>query len=235
MASEVHGGLGRQSVNRQTKSKRKRARRAGASKRAPRRPINKRLGKFAPPKNYMALAPLAVDRFEWLRLSAFEAIAEARKRLDPDYIWLPEEPSAKEAAMDQAKEFLHELRKEARAKGKRRGDKATADENRKALDTLSKLCLGKSLKNIAIEETAKPDGTTGNYAKREKLLRMRVKRMSRRVCEAVRKTYGCVPNGLLTQSALSDAYLAHPFRKWPGVQMPRDLHAIRKALNLNQA
>jgi hypothetical protein len=181
----------------------------------------------------MALAPSAVDQFEWLRLSAFEAIAEARKRLDPDYIWLPEEPNAKEAAMEQAKDFLHELRKVARAKGQRRGDTATEAGNRRALDTLSKLCLGKSLRNIAIEETAKPDGTAGNYAKREKLLSMRVKRMSKRVCEAVRSTYGSVPKGLLTQSALSDAYLAHPFRKWPGVQMPRDLRAIREALKLN--
>ena len=76
------------------------------------------------------------DYFASLRSNAYQAIAEARNRIRNDYGFYTEE-EAKSAS-----DFLRDLSNEARSKGKQRGDKPRAEENRKMLHVFFQLSQG---------------------------------------------------------------------------------------------
>jgi hypothetical protein len=176
-------------------------------------------------KELLRPLPSKRGRFEWLMDRAFEAVAAARTRLDPNYILHPKEPKAKEAAIRQAQTFLRDVANEARAKGRSRGDKATPAENRRILDVLRQLAQGATLKAIAIDKCG-----TGNFEKAQRSLSVRLDRFSARVVRPIREIYGQVPAGFITASLYSDAILRYFFRDWPGVSFPYDLIALREAL-----
>lgn len=165
------------------------------------------------------------DHFDQLRYRAFQAIAEARKRLDPNYLLHPQDSESKEAAIKQARDFLRDLANEARATRKPRGDSATAKENTKMLAVLWRLNRSDTLKQIVIDQA----GEEG-YEGRMRSLSVRIKRFSRRVCDALTARYGYLPAELLQESPASDAHIADTFRRWPGVHLPDHISALREAL-----
>ncbi len=152
-----------------------------------------------------ALVPGQRDHYSQLKYCAYAAVAEARKRGD--------------------KAFRRDLANEASRTTKPRGDSATAEENMGMLAVLWRLNRGDTLKQIAIDQA----GQEG-YEGRMRSLSVRIKRFSRRVCDALTERYGYLPAELLQESPASDAHIAGTFREWPGVHLPDHISSLREAL-----
>jgi hypothetical protein len=78
-------------------------------------------------------------RWRELKQKAFEAIGEARRRSDPQYRWLPDDPESRRLAVDDAKRFLHSLATEARSMGKKRGRRPDTGTSRKMIEAFKRL------------------------------------------------------------------------------------------------
>jgi len=101
--------------------------------------------------------PKELDRFAKLRRSAFEAIAEARKRIDPYYSFHPHDSGAKAVAIKQASDFLDELAKEARRTGKGGGRKPDHAHNRRMIAALGVLLPSDGELLSALRKNPNPD------------------------------------------------------------------------------
>jgi hypothetical protein len=73
------------------------------------------------------------DNFSRLRRHSYEAIAEARKRMSPDY------PFTTSEEKQQAQEFLHHLAKQARRAGKKRGRRTTQEHDRRMIEAFKRI------------------------------------------------------------------------------------------------
>jgi hypothetical protein len=125
-----------------------------------------------------------------------------------------------------ARDFLKHLVNEARSEGGSSGDKATASENRKILDILARLANGKALKEIVIDQYG-----TQDYDKKDRSLNVQVKRFCNRVGEALCEF--CEYRSGTDPARLSDAYVRHVVRDWPGVVFPKDSRAFRHAIDIH--
>jgi hypothetical protein len=97
------------------------------------------------------------DRFFQLQRLAFEAIAEARKRVDPNYWSHPRDHEAKTVAIEQARYFLDELAKEARRTGKGGGRKPDHAHNRRMIAVLGLLRPSDEEVLSAVRKNPNPD------------------------------------------------------------------------------
>lgn len=154
------------------------------------------------------------DDFQKLRRCAYEAIAEARKRVRND-IGL-----YSEAEVKTAQDFLRDLGKEARNSGKPKGDRPQAHENAKMLQAFYLASKGKSLKEIAIEMNG-----SKNYESKMRSLSVQMKRFSQRVARTYCSRHRCnkVPESIFQNGAHEKCWgtLSSVFgsiERWPGVR-----------------
>jgi hypothetical protein len=161
------------------------------------------------------------NHFLWLQQRAFEAVALARQRANPNYILHPTDPEEKQAGIEQAGDFLRDLGNKARCKGSKRGDRTTKDEVRRMLrvfDALAKTNGNEPLKSIADAESGAP-----TFEGRARSLSTQVGRFARRVAKSVNDTYG---PGMMS---LSYAQLFHAVRGLPGLDRKQDRRALIEA------
>lgn len=166
------------------------------------------------------------DRFLWLRRRAYEAIAEARKRINHRWGFYSE------ADLRTAKDFLRDLGNEARNSGKPKGDRPQAQENRKMLRAFYLASQGKGPKEIAIEMNG-----SENYERKMRSLSVQMKRFSQRVGKTYCSRYGRVPESILQTDAPKRCWgplsgLFGSIEEWPGVKSNclEDGYALCEAL-----
>ncbi len=164
------------------------------------------------------------DDWKHLRHCAYEAIAAARLRLGNKYHWENSDPEFQEIERLIAEDFLEEIAKEARARGKKPGDTASAAENRRALDALTALIGGKQLKQVAFQG----QGTQKDHEKRTAALSKQVSRFSNRAYAKVKHFFR--RQSRTDPAKISGAYIKMIFADLPGTQFPEDIPAFKEAL-----
>lgn len=152
------------------------------------------------------------DHFQKLRRCAFEAIAEARKRINNTRGFYSE------AEIKGAGDFLRDLSNEARNSGKPKGDRPQAQENRKMLQAFYLASQGRRPKEIAIEMNG-----SKNYESKMRSLSVQMERFSRRVGKAYCSRYKRVPKSILQPDAPERCWgtlsgLFGSIEGWPGVK-----------------
>jgi hypothetical protein len=132
----------------------------------------------------------ARDHFLWLRMRAYEAIAEARKRTGNDIGFYTV------AEVKTARDFLRDLGNEARNSGKPKGGRPQVQENRKVLQPFYLVSQGRRPKEIATEMSG-----SNNYERMMRSLSVQMKRFSQRVGKVFCSRYGKVPESILQPDA----------------------------------
>jgi hypothetical protein len=127
--------------------------------------------------------------------------------------------------MSRAADFLRTLANEARSKGGKPGDRATATEIRKALHIFHRLATGETLKGITqvvIDDHVDDAKSLKQYKRFERT----TKRFGKRIAEAVHMQFN--PN----VPTLNYRYLLHAIRNWPGIDSRQDKRALIQAARL---
>jgi hypothetical protein len=173
-----------------------------------------RRSRSSPEKTDWTRPPLRRERFGYLKQRAFEAVGEARKRVENR--WRQFTPNEQ---ADAAK-FLGDLRNEARASGKPRGDRPTAAETRRMLRIFLRLSRGETAKQIAADDPRR-------FTERQRSLSVLLRRFSRRVHEAAQSAYHGIPPKYLDpqKPSMTLAAFFGSYLEWPGVDPQSREHA----------
>ena len=129
-----------------------------------------------------ATVPELERRWRELKRGAFEAIAEARKRLDRNWPYHPEDAEAQSKAIEEARQFLRDLANEARNLGKERGRRPKAETNRRMIEALKTLQRPDG-KQLGATKDAVSSDVAGPLDKVAKTLRTELRRFCLRVYE----------------------------------------------------
>jgi len=127
--------------------------------------------------------------------------------------------------MSRAAGFLRELKNDARSKGAQAGDRPTADEIRKALEVFCRLAQGELLKSIAHVEVGSVIDEAASKKNYNSLHKLK-ERFAGRLADAIHTRFG------LKIDAISYKHIAEVTRDWPGVDLSRDLPALKEAARL---
>ena len=161
------------------------------------------------------------------RQVAYEAIAEAKRLLDPGY-WKYRSAGSEQQQRetDLAREFLKDIEKEARKKGGKRGNSPGAAQNERLAKALGLLANGGSLKQFAEDETRGKKTITSE----DRLLSLRAQlpKWCKRVYDAMLECYGHHCRSHIASA--TDSMIRHALKSWPGVQFPHDTEAFRYAI-----
>lgn len=187
-------------------------------------PVSARLGKS---RNELSSLTARRDHLRNGRVQAHNSLARARNIANNQHgIYTSME-------VKKAIDYLRDLSNEARNKGKRRGDTATASEHQQMLGVFWDLSQGKTLKQIVID-----GGGSENYENRIRSFSVRMSRFSKRVTEVVSAEYGNgdqIPDALYQHERvwLRLSSLFGIKERWAGVSSNSRRHgyALCEALN----
>jgi hypothetical protein len=184
--------------------------------------------------------PIDEDFIELQRQTS-QAIAEARKRLNPHYGGHPSDPIQKQDSIEAARRFLDSLARDAaksreatqREKdspfGDARGSRGTEKENRRMLDVLGMVARGMPLKEIAL---AMPEYGPTKLEAGIRYLSARLPKFCKRVCVQTRHRFPLLGDESI--SCMSGNNIVAAVAHWPGVDAfsSADAPALCKAIEL---